>query len=107
MKEIIDEIVNQLTNLASRDHPSTPLDWHDFINDFMAVVHCLEVETIEEKKLETPLCKPQCAECSGQNIVFDAFATWNTEKQFYELDTVLDKYQFCNDCEQTTTVDWV
>ena len=42
-----------------------------------------------------------CSECDGQNVVADAYASWNVDTQQHEVDNVFDKGAYCDDCESS------
>jgi hypothetical protein len=50
--------------------------------------------------------KPVCAVCGSENVVADAWAEWDVEKQDWELRSTFDD-KFCEDCEGECSVDWV
>lgn len=39
-----------------------------------------------------------CPECGSENVLADAWAAWNADKQEWELDNVFDAC-ICSDCE--------
>lgn len=41
----------------------------------------------------------RCNRCRSEKLLFDAHATWNVDKQDYELATVFPKPVFCEPCE--------
>lgn len=43
-----------------------------------------------------------CRYCRSQNVTLDANATWNVEKQVWELNSTYDDDAWCNDCESGT-----
>jgi len=50
--------------------------------------------------------KMMCSECKGEDILADAYASWNKEKQEWELENVSGpKGAFCNDCENETKIE--
>lgn len=54
--------------------------------------------------------KPVCSECGSDNVLVDAFASWNPDTQRYELDNIYDQWQCFNEfaCDSNDTqVDWV
>ena len=53
-----------------------------------------------------PRVKPTCAYCGGGNILFDAVAQWDEEKQEHVMIDTHDGAD-CEDCEGETTVSWV
>lgn len=42
-----------------------------------------------------------CSNCGSTDIVWDAWASWNEEKQVMELENTFDDC-FCNECEQSS-----
>ena len=42
--------------------------------------------------------KKVCGNCGSDNIVFDAYARWNEDKQEFEVSNVFD-WCMCEDCE--------
>jgi len=49
--------------------------------------------------------KPLCEDCKGSNLLFDAFAIFNTETQSYEINNTFDEC-FCSDCDKSIKVFW-
>jgi hypothetical protein len=47
-----------------------------------------------------------CSECGGENVLADAWASWNVEKQEWELYNHFDS-KFCEDCDGECSVEWV
>lgn len=47
-----------------------------------------------------------CSACGGENVLVDAWARWNVDKQEWELDNTFDD-KFCEDCEGSCSYDWV
>jgi DNA-directed RNA polymerase subunit RPC12/RpoP len=39
-----------------------------------------------------------CTECGSDNVVSDAWASWNPETMNWELETIHDE-SYCRDCE--------
>lgn len=44
-----------------------------------------------------------CKECGSDNVVKDAWASWDEETQMYVLEDFFD-YEFCKDCDGETTI---
>lgn len=44
-----------------------------------------------------------CADCGSENVVLDAWASWDFTKQDWALATTFDA-EFCRDCERSTTI---
>ena len=47
--------------------------------------------------------KKVCKYCGSENVVMDAWVKWNSEKNGWEIDAVLDN-AFCYDCEGDTII---
>jgi len=45
-----------------------------------------------------------CAHCGSRNVVVDAYAQWDEEKQEFEVVQTFDKGAFCADCDDHTRV---
>lgn len=45
-----------------------------------------------------------CKTCKSDNVKVDAFATWDTENQCWELGAMFDA-AFCDDCGGETTLE--
>jgi hypothetical protein len=46
-----------------------------------------------------------CSVCSSEDILADAYAEWNVEKQEWQLQNVFDySGAFCNACDGPTTL---
>ena len=43
--------------------------------------------------------KYQCPHCNSDEILRDAYASWNVDSQQWELENVFD-YTICNQCER-------
>ena len=48
---------------------------------------------------------PFCRTCGSDNVVRDAWASWNADTQQWELEDVFD-YAFCKACEETARIEW-
>lgn len=48
---------------------------------------------------------PVCDKCGSDDVVKDAWGTWNRETQMWELKDVFD-YAFCLSCENDTSLVW-
>lgn len=44
-----------------------------------------------------------CAHCGGVNVVRDAWASWDIDKQDWVLENIFD-YTYCTDCENETSI---
>jgi hypothetical protein len=44
-----------------------------------------------------------CAHCGGENVVRDAWASWDIDKQEWVLKNVFD-YAYCQDCASETSI---
>ncbi len=49
---------------------------------------------------------PICKTCGSDDVVKDAWASWNRETGLWELMDVFD-YGFCRACEQSAEFDWI
>ena len=49
---------------------------------------------------------PICKACGSDDVVKDAWASWNPETGLWELMDVFD-YDFCRACEQSAELDWI
>ena len=49
--------------------------------------------------------KMVCSTCGGEDVLCDAYASWNVESQEWELSNTFDKGSFCNDCGGETRID--
>lgn len=47
--------------------------------------------------------KMVCAYCGSENVLKDAWAEWDTEKQDWVLNNVFD-HSFCEDCDSETSL---
>jgi alpha-D-ribose 1-methylphosphonate 5-phosphate C-P lyase len=45
-----------------------------------------------------------CTKCGSTDIYFDAFAVWDEYSQTFVLHEVYDKGHFCNDCNDSCTI---
>jgi hypothetical protein len=50
--------------------------------------------------------KPVCSECSSDAVLSDAWASWNSEEQKWELSSTFDAAH-CEDCDGETSLEWV
>lgn len=48
--------------------------------------------------------KKVCSYCGSENILFDAYAKWDVEKQEYVHDDVLYGNVFCEECKGECSV---
>ena len=48
---------------------------------------------------------PVCSKCGSSDVVMDAWASWNTETQSWQLKQVFD-HTFCPVCEEEAKLDW-
>ena len=48
---------------------------------------------------------PSCQSCGSTNVVVNAWAAWNVEAGFYELETTFDRAH-CKQCAAPTTLVW-
>ena len=54
--------------------------------------------------MEQPKIVMVCSYCGSPNVVTDAYASWNTDTQSWELETTFDD-GFCYNCEGPATLD--
>lgn len=52
-----------------------------------------------------PKIKPVCTECGSDDVLRDAFADWDNEKQDWVLQNTFD-FSFCNNCENECDLNW-
>ncbi len=45
-----------------------------------------------------------CKTCGSEDVLCDAYAAWNYEKQEWELSSCFDKGAYCNDCDGETRI---
>lgn len=45
-----------------------------------------------------------CSHCKSEDVVKDAWASWNKETQEWELSQTFDA-NFCNNCEESRSID--
>ncbi|MCY1456569.1 hypothetical protein D9M71_737980 [compost metagenome] len=45
-----------------------------------------------------------CRHCGSENVLKDAWVSWNTDAQDWELECVLD-HTYCEDCEKEDCVE--
>ena len=45
--------------------------------------------------------KMVCDDCGGENVVADVYASWNVDKQEWEVSNTFDKGAFCDDCDSS------
>lgn len=59
----------------------------------------------EEYQKQTPndLRELTCSECGGDNVVLDAYASWDVRAQEYVIDSTFDD-AYCRDCEKSVSV---
>ena len=51
------------------------------------------------------MLKMVCTTCRGINVMCDAYAIWNLQRQEWELSNTFDKGAYCDDCDGETTID--
>lgn len=49
---------------------------------------------------------PVCRSCGSENVVCDAWASWDRVSQEWELEDTFDD-TFCKDCETSSKLDWL
>jgi len=51
---------------------------------------------------------PECTTCGSDQVLCDAYAYWDYEKQSWELHSTYDGSFFCSECETgSNDVNWV
>lgn len=63
-------------------------------------------KTIPDVKAASAITYPICKACGSDDVVKDAWASWNSETGLWELMDIFD-YNFCRACEQSAELDWV
>lgn len=48
-----------------------------------------------------------CRTCGSDDVLADAFASWNADAQRWEVANVMDKGSFCNACEDERRIEQV
>jgi len=48
-----------------------------------------------------------CRECGSTDVVADAYAAWDTEKQEWTVANVFEKGAYCDECDGETRIDAV
>jgi hypothetical protein len=48
-----------------------------------------------------------CRECGSEDVLADAFAEWNVEKQEWEINNIFDKGAYCNSCDEESRIEEV
>lgn len=51
--------------------------------------------------------KPVCRKCGSDDVLADAYAAWNVERQEWQLQTTFDKGSVCNACSGECRIKWV
>ena len=46
-----------------------------------------------------------CSECGSENVVVDAYASWNFDTQEWEVASTHDKGSYCEDCDDEVYID--
>lgn len=90
MKELRKKIVKRLT---------TPLQGYMIL--LGGNLHEVDEHTAEKT------VKAVCHTCGSEDVLADAYAEWNKEKQCYEVASIFDKGAYCNKCDGETTIDMV
>lgn len=44
--------------------------------------------------------KMVCEDCGSDDVVADAYASWNVDTQKWEVDSIFDKGSYCNNCDK-------
>jgi hypothetical protein len=50
------------------------------------------------------MIKYVCDECGSEDVLFDAYATWNFKKQQMEIMETYDKGHYCNNCDRERAI---
>ena len=51
---------------------------------------------------------PECTTCGSDQVMCDAYAYWDYEKQSWELHSTYDGNFYCSECEtDSSNVNWV
>lgn len=48
-----------------------------------------------------------CRECGSDDVLADAYASWDVESQRWEAEDVFDKGSHCNACDGECRLEWV
>lgn len=51
------------------------------------------------------MVKMVCANCGSEDVLADAYASWNYTEQRWEVESTFDKGAFCRDCDGDTRID--
>lgn len=54
-----------------------------------------------------PWQKPVCRTCGSDEVVSDAYAAWNVDRQEWEVSATFDKGATCEKCGGETRLKWV
>jgi hypothetical protein len=46
-----------------------------------------------------------CGRCGGENVLADAYCSWNVETQEWEVANVFDKGAVCEDCKDDCRIE--
>lgn len=71
------------------------------------------VECLVDDGMPSPPAKPKkreipiCSECGSADVVFDAYAAWDRDRQKMELSAEFDQAYCEGKCEGECSVDWV
>lgn len=50
--------------------------------------------------------QPVCNRCGNEDVLADAYASWNFETQEWEISQAFDKNAFCPGCDGETKIHW-
>lgn len=53
----------------------------------------------------TKKIKMVCYRCGSDDVIADAYATWNVKEQRWELESTYDKGSYCNSCNDETRIE--
>lgn len=51
-----------------------------------------------------PKLRMVCRKCGSEDVLCDAYASWNVETQEWELSQTFDKGAYCNNCDGETRI---
>lgn len=49
---------------------------------------------------------PVCSSCGSVEVKADAYATWDSERQEWQVADTFDKGAWCEDCDAMTSIEW-
>ena len=51
--------------------------------------------------------KPVCSKCGSDDVLADAYAEWNVERQEWQLTTTFDKGSVYEHCDGECRLEWI